>query len=192
MRDCCSEPNSSTPALVLIDVQDGFREPVWGTRNNPSFEVNVRLLLEAWRRKRWSVLHVQHLSNEPESPLRPGHDGARFMSFAEPFPPEPIFTKHVNSAFIGTDLDQFLKESHIHRLVIVGLTTDHCVSTTSRMAANLGYKVTVATDATATFERVGPNGEIFLADIVHNVALASLSKEFAELKSTSELLRIGG
>jgi nicotinamidase-related amidase len=188
MKECCSSPDATTPSLVLIDIQEGFRESYWGTRNNPLFEANVRKLIEAWRRKRWPVIHIQHLSNEPESPLRPGHDGARFMSFAEPYPSEPIFTKHVNSAFIGTELEAHLKQSHVHRLVIVGLTTDHCVSTTSRMAANLGFQVTIATDATATFERKGPDDEVFSADLVHKVALASLNKEFAELKTTLQLL----
>ena len=187
MHECCGSRGGSKPGLLLIDIQEGFRAPVWGTRNNPNFEKNVRSLLAHWRSQRWPVIHVQHLSTDEKSPLRPGEDGARFMDFAEPYPSEPIFTKHVNSAFIGTDLEVRLKESHIHDLVIVGLTTDHCVSTSARMAANLGFNVRVVNDATATFERKGPSGEIFMADLVHQIALASLNEEFAQLVTTHEL-----
>jgi isochorismate hydrolase len=57
-----------------------------------------------------------------------------------------VFRKHVNSAFIGTGLEAYLQTQGIRDLVLVGLTTDHCVSTSARMAANLGFAVTVVAD----------------------------------------------
>ena len=51
-----------------------------------------------------------------------------------------ILTKNVNSAFIGTGLDGILKSFNINTLVIVGMTTNHCISTTVRMSGNLGYE----------------------------------------------------
>lgn len=176
-------------ALLLIDVQQAFDEPGWGERNNPQAEQRIADLLAAWRRAGRPVLHVQHMSTEPSSPLRPGMPGNAFKPEAMPQAGEPVFRKTVNSAFIGTDLERRLREKDIQRLVIAGLTTDHCVSTTVRMAANLGFEVVVVEDATATFDRTGPDGAHHSAGQMHRLALASLHGEFADVCSTEEVLR---
>ncbi len=175
-------------ALVLIDVQAGFADPVWGPRNNPEAEANIGRLLEAWRAARRPIYHVQHMSTEPASPLRPGQPGNGFMPEAQPAPGEPVIQKQVNSAFIGTDLDAQLRGDGIKNLVIVGLTTNHCVSTTVRMAGNLGFMTLVVSDATAAFDRQGPDGEIYPAEMVHAVSLANLHQEFAQVVFTEDLL----
>ena len=127
-------------ALLLIDVQQGFDAPGWGKRNNPDAERNIARLLEAWRKAGWPVLHVQHLSVEPDSVLGPGQPGAELKAEAMPAPDEPLFQKNVNSAFIGTNLEAHLRDRGIEALVLAGLTTNHCVSTTARMSGNLGFE----------------------------------------------------
>lgn len=179
---------SSGAALVIIDVQTGLDDPKYGERNNPDAEQRMADLLAAWRISGQPVIHVQHLSLEPQSPLREGEPGNAFKDEVLPMPGEPIFRKHVNSAFIGTDLEAYLRTNGIDSLVVVGLTTDHCVSTTARMAGNLGFAVTLVEDATATFERLGPDGAHYSADIMHRAALASLHGEFATVRSTEDIL----
>jgi nicotinamidase-related amidase len=128
------------------------------------------------------------MSREPGSPLRPGHPGNAFKPAATPLSGEPVFQKQVNSAFIGTGLEQHLRERGIETLVLVGITTDHCVSTTARMAANLGFATIVVADATATFERIGHDDERYTAEQMHRLALASLHGEFATIRQTGDLL----
>ncbi len=175
-------------ALLIIDVQQGFNEPYWGKRNNPDAESNIASLLSAWREHQLPIIHVRHCSVEPNSPLRPELPGNAFKPEAMPLPGEQQFSKSVNSAFIGTGLEQYLKQHDISSLVIVGLTTDHCVSTTTRMAANLGFEVTLVADATAAFDREGYNGVQYSAEDIHQINLVSLNGEFCRVRTTEQVL----
>lgn len=179
---------SSEAALLLIDVQQGLDDPRCGARNNPDAERRIADLLAAWRASGGPVIHVQHLSLELHSPLREDAPGHAFKVEALPMAGEPVFRKHVNSAFIGTDLEAYLRGRGIQALVVAGMTTDHCVSSTTRMAGNLGFTVTVIEDATATFERRGPDGTLYSADLMHRAALASLHEEFATVRNSREVL----
>jgi nicotinamidase-related amidase len=175
-------------ALILIDVQQGFDNPGWGKRNNPDAEQNIARLLAFWRQRSWPVVHVRHCSLSPGSPLQEGQPGNAYKPESQPLPGEPDFKKSVNSAFIGTDLESYLRDQAAQELVMAGLTTDHCVSTSVRMAANMGFDVTMVSDATATFDRTGPDGTYYSADLMHAVNLASLNGEFCRVVSTSDLL----
>jgi len=174
--------------LLLIDVQKGLDEPRLGRRNQPQAEANMAALLAAWREQEMPVVHVHHDSVEPESPLRPGLPGNEVKDEVRPLPGEVQFRKRVNSAFIGTALGEHLRSRGLESLVVVGLTTEHCVSTSVRMAANLGFRVTLVDDATAAFERRGPDGTLHDADEVHRVNVASLDGEFCTVRSTAQVL----
>lgn len=175
-------------ALILIDIQQGFDDPFWGRRNNPDAETNMARLLEAWRQSGRPIFHIQHLSQSPHSPLRPGIPGNDFKESVRPREGEPVLQKHVNSAFIGTDLEQRLRRAGITKLVIVGLTTNHCVETTTRMAGNLGFQAHLVSDATATFDRKGPDGTLHTAEEIQAMTLTNLHDEFATIVTTAEVL----
>lgn len=177
-------------ALIIVDVQKGLDDPSLGNRNNPNAERNISLLLAEWRKHHRPIVHIQHCSVEPDSPLRANQPGCDFKSEVKPLSGEQHFTKTVNSAFIGTGLGDYLRNHEIDTLVIVGLTTDHCVSSTTRMAGNLGFDVTLASDATATFDRTGHDGSPHSADSIHDVHLASLNGEFCTVKTTEEILSL--
>jgi len=177
----------SQDALVLIDIQEGFNEPVWGKRNDGDFSKNISRLLESWRSSNLPVIHVQHISEIHNSPLRAGQPGVDFMAFAKPQANELVIPKKVNSAFIGTPLEFWLRRWEIRRVILAGISTDHCVSTTARMGANLGFKMVVVSDATFAFERKLPDGKTFSSEMVHAVSLATLTNEFAEILATGEI-----
>ena len=179
---------SPDTVLIVIDVQQAFDDPSWGQRNNPAAEANVAALLAGWRKTRRPVIHVQHRSQRPESLFHPDRPGFAVKPEAEPLPGEPVIFKEVNSGFIGTDLEQQLRARGAVTLVIVGITTDHCVSTTTRMAGNLGFETYLVADATATFGRRGPEGQHFSAQQMHETALASLHEEFATVLDTATVL----
>ncbi|MGA8437757.1 MAG: cysteine hydrolase family protein [Candidatus Sulfotelmatobacter sp.] len=175
-------------ALIIVDVQKGFDEPKWGQRNNPDAEQKIAALLAAWRKTERPVFHVQHLSSLESSPLTPRNAGCEIKEIVRPLENEPVFQKHVNSAFIGTQLESSLRRQAIRTVVLVGMTTPHCVSTTARMASNLGFEVYVASDAIAAFEIAGWDGRRYSAEEIHNVSLATLHEEFATVVDSKVLL----
>jgi Amidases related to nicotinamidase len=174
--------------LLVIDVQKAFDNPAWGQRNNPDAEKRISEVIDVWRVGGMPIIHVQHVNPRPGSLFNPGSPGVELKPEGKPVPGEPLLSKDVNSAFIGTDLEARLRSSGVMTVVIVGLTTDHCVSTTARMAANLGFEAIVVSDATATFERVGFDGTRYSAEQMHNTALASLNGEFATIVDSSKLI----
>ncbi|AXT50581.1 cysteine hydrolase [Aquimarina sp. BL5] len=180
------------PALLLIDVQKGINSPgYYGTeRNNPQAEKNIEALLKKWRTEALPIYHVKHCSSNPESPLAKGKPGNDFQDFIIPQPNEPVIEKDVNSAFIGTDLRTQLENAGIQNVVIVGLTTEHCVSTSTRMASNYGFNVFLMEDGVAAFDKIGANGKRYDAQIVHDIEIANLKDEFATVVQTEDMMRV--
>lgn len=177
-------------ALILIDWQQGFDDhEYWGgNRNNPHAEHNALALLKHWRGRGWPVMHGVHHSRDPNSLLRQDKPGGAFKPGFEPTDIERVFVKRVNSCFIGTDLEVSLRNAQISQLVIAGLTTNHCVSTTVRMAGNLDFAVELIGDACATFDRVGADGTHYPADLVHALSLANIHGEFCQVCETRDII----
>jgi len=175
------KPLDRRTALLVVDMQLGFDDPSWGPRNNPDAEQRVAMLLQLWRYAAAPVIHVHHHSSSPTGCFRPGTPGSGPKPETAPVPGESLYYKRVNSAFIGTSLEADLRRMQVAGLVVVGLTTNHCISTTVRMAGNLGFLTWVVSDATATFDRAGADGVMRSARDVHNAALGDLQGEFAEV-----------
>lgn len=178
-------------ALLLIDIQRAIDDPRWaahGPRNNPGLEANVAALLAAWRRSGRPILHVRHDSREPGSTYAPGTPGHPFKAEAAPLPGETVIGKTTNSAFIGTGLDERLRAAGIGTLVIAGVIINNSVEATVRMAGNLGYRTLLVEDATATFAKRDRTGRVWTAEEVHQLSLANLDGEYAEIIDTASLL----
>ncbi|MQA62877.1 MAG: isochorismatase family protein [Actinophytocola sp.] len=132
---------------------------------------------------------IRHDSLDPGSPLAPGKPGNALKPILAGTPADLMFTKHVNSAFHGAvDLDARLTDRGIADVVLAGIQTNWCVETTARVGGNLGYHVTVALDATHTFDLHGPHGD-WTADQLYRATAANLHGDgFARISSTAEVL----
>lgn len=188
--NCRMKLKKKNPALVLIDVQKAFLdEEYWGgNRNNKSAEIICGKILKKWRELNLPVFHIRHSSTNPNSKLYESNEGFEFNENVIPLDKESVISKNVNSAFIGTDLKEQIDKFGIKTLIIVGITTNHCVSTTVRMAGNFGYETYLISDATATFDRMGVNGQNFDSETIHQTTLANLNEEFATVWTYEKLM----
>jgi len=183
----------ASAALLIIDVQNAIDDPSWakhGPRNNPGVEDNLAAILQAWRVSGRKVFHVKHESREPGSTYRPGYPGSDFKPCVAPVPGETVIVKNVNSAFIGTGLEQALRAVGAHSLVVCGVITNNSVEATVRMAGNLGFDTFLIEDASFTFARPDYAGRLRSADEVHAMSLANLAGEYCTVLTTGELLAL--
>lgn len=175
-------------ALIIVDVQKAFNDKKWGERNNLNAEENISKILQLWREKGWLVIFIQHTSNNPNSVFYPKNEGFAIKEIVEPIDEEVIIRKKVNSSFVGTNLEEILKINEITTVVITGLTTPHCVSTTTRMSGNLGFDTYLISDVTAAFGMKDQNDTYYDAATIHNISLATLHDEFATILTTEQLI----
>ena len=162
--------------------RDGLR------RNNLGAEKRIAALIDAARNSNLPIIHIRHEGTAESSYFRSGSSGFEVKDEACEHPGEPVLLKRVNSAFIGTGLEERLRSAGIHTLIIVGATTNHCIETTTRMAGNLGFDVRLVRDATWTFDRTGPDGDFHSADEIHAISLANLNGEFASIVTADQIL----
>lgn len=175
-------------ALIVIDVQRAFDEPVWGRRDNPQAEENIGRLIAAWRERGEPLVYVRHDSTEEGSPLAPDSPGNAFKDVITG-EPDLLVTKDVNSSFHGDpDLAAWLRVRGIERIALCGIQTNHCVETTARVGANVGFDVLFVRDACHTFDRAGPDGDVLSAEEITRASLTSLHDEFATIVRTEELV----
>ena len=141
-----------TRALVVIDVQQSFRErPNWAAVSNPGIVKQVGRLVSAAREAGDLVVWVLHSEPGSNTVFDPALGHVRLMDGLERRDGEPIITKTSINAFTTTNLQQLLTTLGVRELTICGIQTEQCCETTTRVASDLGYDVTFVIDATATF-----------------------------------------
>jgi nicotinamidase-related amidase len=176
--------------LILIDIQndyfEGGRHPL--VQPNEA-AANALLVLSAFRAKGWPIFHVQHISTKPSATFfLPNTPGAEFYADTAPVGGEPVILKHKPNSFLGTDLAERLTQYNVDQLVVCGMMTHMCVDTTVRAAADLGYSVTLISDACATRDLLWA-GETVPAGQVQRAYLAALDGSFARVVSANDWLK---
>jgi nicotinamidase-related amidase len=183
-------PDLTNAVLLPIDMQCAFDAAPWPKRWNVNGDRNGLSVLGSWRKAGRPVVHVRHDSVVEGSSLGPGHGGNQFRPGFEPLALEPLVSKSVNSAFIGTDLDLRLRRMKAQSIITFGISTDMCVSTTVRMGANMGWRMILVADACDCFELKDQAGQIIPARMMHDAHVATLAQEFCQVITTEELLAL--
>ncbi len=181
-------PAGAAEALIVVDVQKGFEDPVMGPRNNPAAEENVAALIAAWRERGEPVVFVRHDSHEHGSPLAVGTPGNDFKDVVSGAP-DLLVSKQVHSAFHGDpSLQAWLDERGIGAIAVCGIMTNFCCETTARVGCDLGYDVRFVIDATHTFDDEGPGGDTATADEISRFTAITLDGEFAQVVRTADVV----
>jgi ureidoacrylate peracid hydrolase len=111
-----------------------------------------------------------------------GSRDAEVLAAVAPMGDEIVLTKTSSSVFISTNIHYVLGNLGVKQLIIAGALTDQCVDSAVRDACDLGYLVTLPTDACATQSRV--RHETSLANnagYCRQVTTAALLAEIAAL-----------
>lgn len=177
-----------TTALLVIDCQMEFarRTAAGIPRSNPDAESNIAQVIALFRAQGRPVVHVHHDDPNPKSGFRLGTPGGEVMPCAAPASGEALFVKNGSSAFIGTGLEDHLRRHGITRLVIIGAAVNYCVSSSLRMAANLGFAVLLPQDAVFGFGTTGPDGVAHSPQVVLSVTLGALA-DFSKILPAADL-----
>ncbi|SDQ65874.1 cysteine hydrolase family protein [Thermostaphylospora chromogena] len=188
-------------ALLVIDVQESFRQrPNWRAVSAPDIADRVARLVHASRAHGDLVVWVLHTEPGGGGVFDPARGFVRPIEGLEPAPGEPVVTKTSYNAFTTTNLHQLLTRHGVREVIVCGIKTEQCCETTARLACDLGYDVTFAIDATATFPLDHPDApkgrpvEETLADpttlstdeIIRRTEYA-LSGWFATIRTVAEL-----
>ena len=163
--------------LLLVDPYNDFISEggkIWdrikGVAEANSCVPNMLRILGAARKAGLHVFYAMHRRYRPGdyetwkyiSPIQRrgweskvfefGTWGGEIRSEFQPQPGEIVAAEHwCSSGFANTDLDLQLKKHGIHKLIVIGMIAHTCIEATVRYAAELGYEVTVVSDAVADY-----------------------------------------
>jgi nicotinamidase-related amidase len=182
-----SLPRLAEASLVLIDIQNEY---VTGPLALPDAGAAIgsaaRLLARA-RHVGTTVIHVAH-RGRPGGLFDRGAPRGDIVSAVAPLADELVVEKELPNAFAGTDLKTRLDASGHRNIVLAGLMTHMCVSSTARAALDLGFRVTIDANSCATRDLPDGRGGVIAAATLHEVALVELSDRFALIARDSAAL----
>lgn len=182
--------NKMKTTLILIDIQNDYFP---GGKNEmvKSREAGQKAkeVLTHFRQKKLPMIHIKHLSVRPGATFFiPGTAGAEIHEDVAPLETETVITKHYPNSFRETRLHQHLQEQKAEHLVIVGMMSHMCVDSTARAAKDLGYQVTVISDACASKD-LSLQGSEIPARQIHDSFMAGLKSFYADIKRSDELIQ---
>jgi nicotinamidase-related amidase len=154
---------------------------------------NNQKLIKAMRKAGGRVIYITIGAALPDCSDAPVHMRAFFQSVGNyegqpahriidelaPEPGDPIVRKTSMGAFASTGLDHLLRSLESEHLFITGVSTNMCVETTAREAADRGYAVTLVEDACAATH-----------EDLHEGALRNFRRFFGAVRSTDDVISV--
>ena len=134
---------SESSALMVIDVQ---RDVVPRALNVGQVVSKINSLIDKARESGTPVIWVQHSDDY----LIKNSEGWEFVPELKPAPGDLRIYKTCANSFTDTDLSETLEALGTKHLIITGAQTDFCVNATSNAAVELGFDVTLVSDAHTT------------------------------------------
>lgn len=180
----------SSPVFLVIDIQnDYFPGGAMPLYQPEVAQQNAYQALQHARRAHWPSIIVQHIADRPDASFfKPGTHGAEIHPNFAPEVDDIHLIKHHPNAFFDTELNAELTRLDAKDLIVVGMMTHMCIDTTVRAAADLGYRVTLLGDATATRDLTFDGREV-PALLVQTAYLAGLQGSFARVIKTAQWIQ---
>jgi nicotinamidase-related amidase len=182
------------PALVVVDVINGFTDPECplGSDAGSVVDANVQLL-RAFRERRLPIVFTTVVYHDDRQArvfrsrlpaldvLQPGSHWSELDARLQRREGERIIEKQWASAFFRTALDDYLRSQRVDSLVITGLTTSGCVRATAVDGLQHDYRVVIPREA------VGDRNPE-----AHRANLHDLNAKYADVMPLGEVLRLVG
>jgi len=199
--------NPAETALLTIDIQNYYREPSqdpaerarWAPFHRRMNEIvipTVRDLQQRFRARGMDVLHARiacRLEDGRDRSLsqkKPGwnnlllpkdSESSQIIPELAPRPGEVVVTKTTDSALTGTSLRLILNNMGIRNVVMTGIFTDQCVSSTVRSLADESFNVVVIEDGCAAG-----------TDDLHRRELEIINMIYCQVLESRELITLMG
>ncbi|HFU4116729.1 TPA: cysteine hydrolase family protein [Streptococcus suis] len=131
-------------ALLVIDIQNLLVE-----EKPYAIEERLALWQDSITKARQAGIEIIYVRQNDEE-FATGSHGWDIHPAVAPLVDEKIVDKRYSSAFKDTNLQAYLDEQGIERLIVMGMSTNFCIDTTIKVAFDLGYTVAVIKDGTTT------------------------------------------
>lgn len=174
-------PSPGKKALLIVDMQHGLFYAPQQPFGAEKLLANINILISRARDKKAPIFAARHTGPEG-SPLAESSPLTQLIpQLAIDAESDDVFVKRYPNCLRDTMLLASLQQAGIEELVICGMKTEYCVDTTCRAAADLGFQVTLISDAHSTTD----NGLISASQIIahHN---QTLSGPFVQLATTAD------
>jgi nicotinamidase-related amidase len=173
--------NSIVPkALIVVDMQNGLFKQTVPPFNDQNVLNNINFLIEKADINHTPIIYIRHVGLAL-TPLSPESQLTQLISELKIGNHHRILEKQHPNCFKETNLHKILLELQIKELVIVGMKTEYCIDTTVRAAADLGFDISLISDAHTTFD-----SDLLSAQQIIMHHNSTLNGAFAKLSTSAE------